>query len=150
MFEQTLKSARSLLSVDGAVVLFLAFLFGFAAIDKLLHVPGFVTAINSYSLMPIPIGQYIAPLVIAAELAVVIGLLIPSWRRTAGWQATGLMVIFTIGLIGNRLAGKDAVCGCWFSISMAQGDMHFVLNGIMIAMGSAVAVNAKPNVEVPV
>jgi len=121
------------LTVDSLIIGFLVGLFGYAAIDKIFHVPGFVKALDSYRMLPIPIGNYLAPLIIAAELAVAVGLAYREWRRTAALSAAILMGIFTLGLIGNRLSGKDAICGCWFSISMAQGDSHFALNGIVIA-----------------
>lgn len=120
--------------VDAAMILFLAGLFGFAAVDKLFHASGFVRAIDSYSLLPVPMGSVLAPVIIAAELAIAIGLLRKSWRATASLQGAILMTVFTVGLAANRLSGQDALCGCWFSISMAQGDAHFLLNGILIAM----------------
>jgi len=120
--------------IEMLMTLFLVALFAFAAIDKLLHVPGFIRAINSYRMLPIPMGSILAPVVIAAEAAVAVGLARRQWRRNASLAAACLMAVFTIGLVGNRLSGEDAICGCWFSISMAQGDSHFVLNATIIAM----------------
>lgn len=121
-------------AIDALMTGFLVLLFGFAAVDKLFHIRGFIKALNSYRLLPVPMGEYLAPVIIAAELMTAIALLRPAWRRDAALQAAVLMTMFTIGLIGNALSGKDAICGCWFSISMAQGNVHFVLNGLVIAM----------------
>lgn len=124
--------SRSL--IDVLTIAFLVALFAFAAIDKALHVPGFVTAINNYRMLPIPMGSILAPLIIAAELTVATGLLRAGWRQTSAMAGAVLMAVFTVGLIGNRMSGADAICGCWFSISMAQGDAHFLLNGLVILM----------------
>ena len=43
--------------VDTLTVALLVFLFGFAAIDKMFHVRGFIKAINSYRLLPLPMGE---------------------------------------------------------------------------------------------
>lgn len=132
------KLASSAL-VDRLTLAFLIGLFAFAAVDKLLHVPGFIKAIDNYRMLPFPMGAWLAPLVIAAELTVAVGLLRRSWRQSSAMAGAVMMAIFTVGLIGNRMSGEDAICGCWFSISMAQGDAHFFLNGIVILMCVATA-----------
>lgn len=120
--------------LDKLTAWFLAVLFGFASLDKIAHYHGFVTAINSYQIIFIPLGHYLAPLVIASELSISIGLVKGTWRRLAALQAAVLMTLFTVGLAGNRLLGGESICGCWFSVTMAQGDRHFILNAIIIAM----------------
>jgi uncharacterized membrane protein YphA (DoxX/SURF4 family) len=120
--------------IESWMILFLVALFAFATVDKLLHVPGFIKAIDNYRMLPMPMGWLLAPVVIAAEAVVAIGLLRREWRRSAALAGAILMAVFTVGLLGNRLSGEDAICGCWFSISMAQGDSHFVLNASIIGM----------------
>lgn len=120
--------------IDSLMIGCLSALLGFAALDKVWHASAFMTAINSYRILPFPMGKWLAPVIIAAELTIAVALLVPVLRRTASLHAALLMSIFTVGLITNRIDGRDAICGCWFSISMAQGDMHFVLNAFVIAM----------------
>lgn len=138
------RLARILPGLDTLVVSFVSALFGFAAIDKLVHAPGFINAINSYAILPIPIGRSIAPLVIASELVVACGLLFPVWRRAAAQLGFCLMLLFTVGLVGNSLAGVNKICGCWFSVNMGQGQSHFVLNGVLLALTLMIA--RKPSI----
>jgi len=101
------------------MILFLVLLFGFAAVDKMLHAPGFVRAINSYRIIPIPMGNILAPVVVAAELAVALGLIWKPWRATAALQGGIMMGVFTVGLINNRLSGEEALCGCsWHRVTL--------------------------------
>lgn len=126
--------SRNLSLQDRAVVGFLALLLGFSAVDKLLHYQGFVNAINDYRALPLPLGTWLAPIVIAAELSAALGLLWSPWRRRAALQSAVLMTVFTAALAVNYLLGARGVCGCWFSLTMAQGNLHFLLNGILIAL----------------
>lgn len=119
---------------DKIIVAFLAVFFFFAGVDKALHIHGFVNAINDYKFLPVPVGLYLAPLIIAAELAIAIGFLRSCWRQTAALQSAALMTVFTIALAGNRVLGSRGICGCWFSINMAEGNAHFLLNGIIIGL----------------
>ena len=120
--------------VDWWMAGFLAILFAFAGVDKLAHLQGFITAINSYKILPLPLGKFLAPIVIAAELTIAAGLLNAAWRRLAALMAAALLVVFTAALLVNQLLGSSGACGCWFSINMAQGSLHLVLNVLMIAM----------------
>lgn len=120
--------------IDRLITAFLSLLFAFSALDKLAHLHGFINAINSYRIIPVPIGSTLAPLLIAAELAVAVGLLKSSWRRTASLQACGLMALFTLALVVNRILGGRGVCGCWFSINMAEGNSHLALNFMIIVL----------------
>ena len=121
-------------TLDKLIAAFLSFMFLFAGVDKILHLEGFINAINDYSILPIPLGKQLAPLIISAELAIAIGLLHNSWRRIAARQSAILMSIFTVALVANQIFGQKGLCGCWFSVNMAQGDIHLVLNIILVAL----------------
>lgn len=127
--------------MDRVLLAVLVGLFGFASVDKFLHFPDFTNAIDSYSWIPTGVSVEVASLVIASEAAVALGLMTIQWRRQAAWYAFGLLLVFTLGLLGNRLAGDGAVCGCWFSVSMAQGDQHFLFNAVAAAMAAIVALD---------
>lgn len=131
-------------NIDRAITGFLVLLFGFAGVDKLAHFTAFVSAINSYRILPIPLGPTLAPLVIAAELTIAVGLLTRGWRRAAAMQALLLMVVLTSALIGNRFLGDGSVCGCWFSVDMAAGNHHLLFNGIVILLSFSVWRTSKP------
>lgn len=120
--------------LDKLIVSFLALVFAFAGLDKMAHFHGFVNALDGYVILPIPLGSVLAPVIIAAELAVAVGLIVRHWRRTAALQAAGLMTLLTIALAVNQTRGAEGICGCWFSINTAPGNLHLALNFILIAL----------------
>jgi|SRR6185503_15498362 len=107
-------------------------LFSFAAIDKLIHFGGFVTAIHSYQLLPSWLEHYAAIFFIMAEFAIAIGLLMKRWRRAACLAAVLLLGTFTIVYLAVNPAG---VCGCWFTLTLNSGGyFHILQNLVFIAL----------------
>lgn len=128
-----LRSERTSV-VDRLVIAFVAGLFGFSALDKLAHLHGFISALDNFRILPIPMGFVLAPVIIAAEATIAIGLVKHSWRRLAALCAAALMSLFTTALIANRALGGRGTCGCWFSINMAEGNLHLLLNALIIGL----------------
>ena len=107
-------------------------LFSFAAIDKLIHFGGFVTAIHSYQLLPSWLEHYAAIFFIMAELAIAFGLITKRWRRQACLAAILLLGMFTIVYLAVNPAG---VCGCWFTLTLNKGGyFHILQNLVFIAL----------------
>ena len=107
-------------------------LFSFAAIDKLIHFGGFVTAIHSYQLLPSWLEHYAAIFFIMAELAIALGLITKRWRRQACLSAILLLGTFTIVYLAVNPAG---VCGCWFTLTLNKGGyFHILQNLVFIAL----------------
>lgn len=124
--------------IDRAILLMLAVIFLFSAVDKLLHYGGFVNALRSYIVVPRGWAPYLSVPVIAAELMVGVGLLVRPWRRPAALTAAIVLAIFTTALGLNRLLGGRGICGCWFTITLARGGtMHVVQNLIMLTLALA-------------
>ena len=117
-----------------ASVSLLAAVFAFAGIDKFLHYEGFINAIDTYRFLPIPLGHVLAPLLIAAEVAIAVGLLFPASRRTAALQGAFLVLLFSVALVSNKLLGARELCGCWFSVNLAPGNLHLALNLILFVL----------------
>src|SRR5215218_1834251 len=93
-------------------------LFALAAVDKLTHFGGFITAIESYRLLPEGAARFAASFIIMAEAAIAFGLLTRRWRRPASLAAVLLLTTFT----GVYLVAKPAgVCGCWFTLTLNTG-----------------------------
>ncbi len=120
--------------MDAVVATFLALVFGFSSLDKFVHLHGFITAIDSYRILPVPMGSTLAPLVIAAELTVAAGLAWRPWRGTAALQAALMTLVFTVATVANRMTGATEICGCWFSLNMARGELHLVFNVALIIL----------------
>ena len=133
--------------VDKLICAFLVALFAFSAADKLLHVGGFINAIDDYKILPIPLGALLAPLLIAAEFAVAVGLALRRWRRVAALQAAGLMALFTIAILSQRLLGRRGICGCWFSITALPDNAHLVFNVLVLGLSLAVWHAAQAGVQ---
>jgi uncharacterized membrane protein YphA (DoxX/SURF4 family) len=107
-------------------------LFAFAAIDKVTHFRGFITAVESYELLPAKINYSAAIFFVFAEFAIAIGLLTKRWRRPAALAAVLLLTTFTTVYLIARPAG---VCGCWFTLTLSSGGyFHILQNLIFIAL----------------
>lgn len=117
------------------ILAFLVVIFVYSGIDKVFHFAGFVNALWNYVLVPTGWAPFLAGPVIAIEIAIGIGLLIPVLRRPAALTAAAVLVVFTAALIVNYLYGGRGVCGCWFTITLAKSSgMHVAQNLVMIAL----------------
>ena len=107
-------------------------LFGLAAIDKVTHFQGFVTAVYSYQLLPASLERPAAVFFILAELAIAVGLLTKRWRRPACLAAILLLGLFTAVYLAAAPAG---ICGCWFTLTLSSGGyFHILQNLVFIAL----------------
>ena len=107
-------------------------LFAFAAVDKVTHFRGFVTAVESYELLPAKINYPAAIFFIFAEFAIALGLLTKRWHRPAALAAVLLLATFTTVYLVAHPAG---VCGCWFTLTLSSGGyFHILQNLIFIAL----------------
>jgi uncharacterized membrane protein YphA (DoxX/SURF4 family) len=119
------------------IILFLSAVFLFAAADKTLHYQSFVKALQSYVIVPRGFASLLAPPIIALEALVGSGLLLRMWRRPAALAAAVTLVMFSIILSINHFYGGPAVCGCWFTITLAKSSqMHIVQNLAMAALAT--------------
>ncbi|MCP4547108.1 MAG: DoxX family membrane protein [bacterium] len=117
------------------IVLFLAAIFLFSGIDKLLHYDGFVNALRDYVLIPRGTAKHFALPVTVLEILIGIGLLVKSWRRSALLISAFALAMFTTAIILNYQFGHRGVCGCWFTITLAKGTgMHIVQNLLLLIL----------------
>ena len=118
-------------------------LFSFAAIDKLIHFPGFAAAIQSYHLLPSWLEHYAAIFFIMAEFAIALGLITKRWRRQACLAAILLLGMFTIVYLAVDPAG---VCGCWFTLTLNKGGyFHILQNLVFIALAILTWMDHEPS-----
>jgi methylamine utilization protein MauE len=108
--------------------LILIALFGFASIDKLIHFPGFVSAIQSYQLLPASLESFAAIFFIMAEFAIALGLLTKRWRRLAALSAVLLLGTFTVVYLA---VDPGRVCGCWFTLTLNSGGYFHILQNLV-------------------
>jgi hypothetical protein len=103
-------------------------LFSFAAIDKLIHFRGFVTAIQSYQLLPSKLEYFAAIFFLMAEFAIALGLLTKRWRRPACLSAVLLLGTFTVVYLAVNPA---RVCGGWFTLTLNSGGYFHILQSLV-------------------
>lgn len=118
-------------------------LFAFAAVDKIFHFHGFVTAVQSYRLLPAQVEYAAAIFFILAELGIALGLLIRRWRRSASLAAVLLLALFT----GVYLVARpESVCGCWFTLTLnTGGSFHILQNLVFIGLAVLTWFDSKPS-----
>lgn len=116
-------------------------LFSAAAVDKLIHFRGFVTAIYSYQLLPIRLVYFAAIFFLLAEFTIALGLLTKRWRRPACLAAVLLLGTFTAAYMAVNPAN---VCGCWFTLTLNSGGyFHILQNLVFIALAILTWVDHK-------
>jgi hypothetical protein len=98
------------------VQLLMAFILASAAWGKLARIEMFASILSQYSLLPERLTASAARLVPAIELAVAVGLIIPSTREVEVFLAVGLLLAFSAAIAANLLRGRASIrCGCSFS-----------------------------------
>lgn len=105
-----------------------------SALDKAAHYTGFVQALKSYVLLPANSAGWIAPVVVLVELFLGICLLVPASRSLAGLVSAGLFILFSIILSTNHVLGGKGICGCWFTITLAQGTYSHIALNLLLAL----------------
>lgn len=118
---------------DRIIVAFLVALFTYSGIDKILHYQEFINALADYTLTPSGWARSLAMPLILAELAIGLGLLVPAWRRQAALCGAVLLGIFTLALIVNYFTGNRGICGCWFTITLAQSTSLHIAQNLVFA-----------------
>ena len=119
--------------IDKAIIAALTLLFIFAGIDKIFHFSGFVNALRNYVLVPSGTAGFLAVPVIAMEIFIGVGLLLKPWRRPAALAAAVMLVIFTVALWLNHTYGDRGVCGCWFTLTLAEGTNSHIAQNLLMA-----------------
>jgi len=138
--------------VDKLILFTMAAVFLFSSLDKIFHYEGFVNALQNYMLIPSGFGSSLAMPVILIELLIGIGLLIKPWRSSAALLATAMLLLFTLALSVNHLYGGRGICGCWFTITLAQStELHLLQNLMMSALSLSIWWEARrsPSTDSP-
>src|SRR5690606_31828580 len=110
-----------------------------AALHKLRDLHAFRVALGDYRLVPWPLTGLVAPLLVAAEVAVGAALLSP-WARPTGFAAAaGLVGLYSAAIAVNLLRGRrDIDCGCFGpALRVALGAGLLVRNALLLAAAAA-------------
>jgi hypothetical protein len=95
------------------ITLGLASLFAVAAAHKLKTRAEFARILEAYRLFPPRAAGPLSYLLPLLELATVLGLLVPSSRREAGYASAMLLLVYAVAIAVNLARGRrDLDCGC--------------------------------------
>lgn len=103
-------------------------LFGFAAVDQVIHFRGFVAAIHNFQLLPSRSESFTATFFIMAEFAIAFGLLTSRWRRPACLSAVLLLGTLTVVYL---TIDRGQVCGTWFTLTLNSGGYFYILHNLV-------------------
>ena len=113
-----------------------------SGVDKLLHYPGFVAALDSYAVVPPGLGKYLALFVVCSELWIAGGLLVASVKKAAAAAASLLLTVFAVALTANFFLNPTADCGCWFTLTLNESTpLHILFNCTIAGLAATIALD---------
>lgn len=129
---------------------FIGIVFLVAVLNKISSRAAFRDFVQSVQDM-VPSPKPIAPLVVAAELAIVLLLVTPS--RTAGLAGFVLAGLLLVGFVGGIVramsVGNTRPCRCFGRSAKPLGRQHVIRNALLIAVAALGAVASVASVSVP-
>ena len=125
--------------------IFLAFVFGAAAVHKLRDAKAFVETLRDYQLIPSPLLGPVSALVIGLEVFVVFGLWPVSLRTAAMATAAVLLVSYAVAIGVNLGRGRRELdCGCSWGASGQTISWGLVFrNGVILLPCCVVIMSQK-------
>jgi uncharacterized membrane protein YphA (DoxX/SURF4 family) len=128
-------------SVWVCAAIVLGLVFAAASYSKLRKPSSFRRELDEYRLLPEKAVPFAAALIPLAEVAVAVGLFIPSVRALAALCAVGLLTVFTAAIAFNLQRGRRSIsCACFGSDEQLLGWDLVARNGLLIALAAAVAI----------
>lgn len=115
------------------ICLLFIFLFAYTATNKIIAHSLFRFQLSEFPLIS-SFSNLMAWLIPLAELAVVILLLLPSFRIWGLWGSFGLMVVFTFYIIYLLLFAPDRPCSCGGVIGRMTWNQHLIFNLGLLAL----------------
>ncbi len=126
------KSIRGIHTNELVTAVFIT-LFSYTAVDKLLNHSTFRMALVQSPLLE-HYADYVAVAIPVAEL-VVVALLIINTTRIGGLRASlGLMIAFTLYILGLMLFADHLPCNCGGILNTLSWKAHLVVNLVLTAL----------------
>lgn len=117
-------------------------LFIVAAVDKVTHFSGFVSALGTFHVLRGGTERFAAIFIITAEAAIALGLIFRRWRRPACVAAGLLLATFTAASLA---APPRLVCGTWFTLTLNTGQPIYIFqNLVFIGLAVIAWMDAHP------
>lgn len=128
-------------AIGWTVVLVLAGVFGAAAMSKLRALDAFVGVVHNYRLVPEPLERPIAYGLPGVELAIAMGVLVPTTRATAALAAAILLALFAGAMAINLMRGRrDIDCGCFATVLRQHLSWPLVLRNLLLAASALLVI----------
>jgi uncharacterized membrane protein YphA (DoxX/SURF4 family) len=115
------------------IALLLSILFIYAGISKLMEYDVFKEQLSSSPILQ-PISPFLAILLPAIELFLVLLLLVPRWRIKGLYFSLALLILFTGYIITIILYSEELPCSCGGILSELSWAQHILFNAGFIAM----------------
>lgn len=110
-----------------------------AGISKLRDRNGFAASVRAFGFVPRSWSGRVATVLPVVELACGVLLLTGFALQPAAVAATGLLVVFTIGIAANLKRGRTAPCACFGAATARRlGPSALVRNLLLLAAGALV------------
>ena len=101
-------------AISWFLALMLAMLLGVAAGHKLADRERYLAVLKNYDLMPEPLVPLAGAAVVAAEIAAVLLLVLPSVRTLGACLSVALFATYALAIAVNLLRGRTRIdCGCF-------------------------------------
>ncbi|MEI8206397.1 MAG: MauE/DoxX family redox-associated membrane protein [Kiritimatiellales bacterium] len=110
------------------VALIFGLFFLVVSVQKLLNPQGFATAVFRGHVMPYPLVNIAALLLMSLEFVAAFAVVFMSqWRRAGLWILVSVLLIYT-GCVGiNLLRDLNTICGCFGSGARATAISHWTV-----------------------
>ncbi len=130
---------KPLLSNDYLVLLtraFLGLLFIVVSLEKIVEPAAFAQSIANYKIVGPPLTVVLATVLPWLELLCGFALLFGIFLRGSSLLLSGMLVVFTAGVISALLRGLDIACGCFTQDPSVGkiGWMKVLQNGTLLAL----------------
>lgn len=100
-------------AIDAALRLAFVLLFVGAAVHKLRDLAGFRAALAAYELVPRTAARAVSAVVVAVELGIGAGLVVPALARVAAPLGMALLGVYALAIGVNLARGRGEIrCGC--------------------------------------
>lgn len=141
---------------DWILRLALAAVFAGAAVTKIAAPAEFLTAIQTYRMLPEVLVAPIALWLPWLELCTAIAVVWPRHRRAALWLIFALSVVFIVAIAQAWWRGLDIVCGCFGRPATVSGpafreyllrDLAFLATAVWLLVREWFVTRARPVVE---
>lgn len=121
-------------AISTAFSVSLAAFFAASAAHKARSYSEFAGVVRNYRIGPEALAPLVSPIVVAAEMLIAIGLLIPELRSEAATGGAGLFLLYGAAITVNLARGRtDIDCGCSFGGSGERLTPILIVRNLVLA-----------------